>query len=104
MPIRWSRLTGSPATTASHAPDSSSSRNAVAARREASALAALRERIEAGDRPGADIVVEGSDTEHSPAAYAAAGATWWMETMWGAMGEHSPVAAAEDRLRRGPPT
>ncbi|WP_420450684.1 LLM class flavin-dependent oxidoreductase [Ilumatobacter sp.] len=67
-------------------------------------VAALRERIEAGDRPGADIVVEGSDTEHSPAAYAAAGATWWMETMWGAMGEHSPVAAAEDRLRRGPPT
>jgi len=53
--------------------------------------------------PGADIVVEGQWTEHSPAAYADAGATWWIESMWGAMSEHSPVTAAYDRLREGPP-
>ena len=42
--------------------------------------------------------------EHSPAAYAEAGATWWIESMWDAMNEHSPVTAAYDRLRQGPPT
>ncbi len=50
-----------------------------------------------------DIVVEGTMSEHSPAAYADAGATWWIESMWDAMGEHSPVTAAYDRLHRGPP-
>ena len=38
------------------------------------------------------------------AAYADAGATWWIESMWDAMAEHSPVTAAYDRLRQGPPT
>jgi alkanesulfonate monooxygenase SsuD/methylene tetrahydromethanopterin reductase-like flavin-dependent oxidoreductase (luciferase family) len=50
-----------------------------------------------------DIVIEGTVTEHSPAAYADAGATWWIESMWDAMAEHSPVAAAVDRLQQGPP-
>jgi alkanesulfonate monooxygenase SsuD/methylene tetrahydromethanopterin reductase-like flavin-dependent oxidoreductase (luciferase family) len=50
-----------------------------------------------------DIVIEGSTAEHSPAAYAEAGATWWIESMWDAIGEHSPVTAAYDRLRLGPP-
>ena len=57
------------------------------------------------ERPGdeVDIIVEGTMSEHSPAAYADAGATWWIESMWEAMSEHSPVTAAYDRLRQGPP-
>ena len=51
----------------------------------------------------ADIVIEGSTAEHSPVAYAAAGATWWIESMWEAVGEHSPVASTHDRLCEGPP-
>ncbi|MEP1124137.1 MAG: LLM class flavin-dependent oxidoreductase [Ilumatobacter sp.] len=66
-------------------------------------VADLRDTIEAGPNPGADIIVEGQWTEHSPAAYADAGATWWIESMWGAMSEHSPVTAAYDRLKQGPP-
>ena len=50
-----------------------------------------------------DIVIEGSMAQHSPAAYAEAGATWWIESMWEAVGEHSPVAAVYDRLHQGPP-
>jgi alkanesulfonate monooxygenase SsuD/methylene tetrahydromethanopterin reductase-like flavin-dependent oxidoreductase (luciferase family) len=50
-----------------------------------------------------DIVIEGSTAEHSPAAYAAAGASWWIESMWDAMHQHSPVTAAAERLRQGPP-
>ena len=62
-------------------------------------VAALRESV----ADGYDIVVEGTMTEHSPAAYADAGATWWIESMWDAMAEHSPVTAAYDRLMQGPP-
>ncbi len=51
-----------------------------------------------------DIIIEGAMAEHSPAAFADAGATWWIESMWDAMNEHSPVTAAHDRLRLGPPT
>jgi hypothetical protein len=69
-------------------------------------VAALRAEIAA--RPNTshdfDIVVEGQETEHSPGAYKNAGATWWIESMWGAMAEHSPVAAAYDRLMQGPPS
>lgn len=54
------------------------------------------------DRPY-DVVVEGAWAEHSPAAWAAAGATWWIESMWGAIGEADPVGSAMDRLRAGPP-
>jgi hypothetical protein len=67
-------------------------------------VAGLRATIEAGPNPGADIVVEGEWSAHSPAAYADAGATWWIESMWGAVAEHSPVVAVADRLREGPPT
>lgn len=66
-------------------------------------IAELRATIGSGPNPHADIVVEGQETQHSPAAYADAGATWWIESMWGAMAEHSPVTAAYDRLREGPP-
>ncbi len=66
-------------------------------------VANLRTTIESGPNPGADIIVEGQGTEHSPAAYKGAGATWWIESMWGAMSEHSPVTAAYDRLQQGPP-
>jgi hypothetical protein len=66
--------------------------------------ARLRDEIAAnvGDRPF-DIVIEGAMADHSPAAFAAAGATWWIESMWDAMNEHSPVTAAHDRLQLGPP-
>jgi alkanesulfonate monooxygenase SsuD/methylene tetrahydromethanopterin reductase-like flavin-dependent oxidoreductase (luciferase family) len=66
-------------------------------------IAALRAELDAGDG-GRDIIVEGAMSEHSPAAYAEAGATWWIESMWDAMNEHSPVTAAHDRLREGPPS
>lgn len=67
-------------------------------------IADLRRQVEAarGDGPF-DIVIEGSAAEHSPAAYADAGATWWIESLWHAMSETSPVEAAADRLRQGPP-
>jgi hypothetical protein len=54
------------------------------------------------DRPY-DVIVEGAWTEHSPAAWADAGATWWIESMWGAMGEADPVGSATERLQAGPP-
>ena len=59
-------------------------------------------RAELGERRY-DIVIEGEGSQHSPAAWAEAGATWWIESMWGAMNESQPVLAAEDRLREGPP-
>jgi hypothetical protein len=63
-------------------------------------IAGLRELI---DDPHYDIVIEGEGSEHSPAAWADAGATWWIESMWGAVSEASAVAAAHDRLREGAP-
>lgn len=59
-------------------------------------------RDDVGDRPY-DVVVEGTRAEHCPAAWAAAGATWWLETMWDAMGDPDPVSAALDRLAMRPP-
>lgn len=59
-------------------------------------------RAEIGDRPY-DIVIEGNGSEHSPAAWADAGATWWIESMWDAMSQAQPGLAALDRLRDGPP-
>jgi alkanesulfonate monooxygenase SsuD/methylene tetrahydromethanopterin reductase-like flavin-dependent oxidoreductase (luciferase family) len=50
-----------------------------------------------------DVVVEGAWSEHSPAAWADAGATWWIESMWHAMSEADPVGSATDRLTAGPP-
>lgn len=54
------------------------------------------------DRPY-DVIIEGKGSEHSPAAWAAAGATWWLETMWDAVGQAGPALASFDRLRDGPP-
>ena len=50
-----------------------------------------------------DVIVEGRSGDHSPAAWAEAGATWWIESMWDAIGEVDPVMAAGDRLGDGPP-
>lgn len=63
-------------------------------------IAAVREQV--GDRDY-DIVIEGNGSEHSPAAWAGAGATWWIESMWGAVNEADAVLAAADRLQQGPP-
>jgi alkanesulfonate monooxygenase SsuD/methylene tetrahydromethanopterin reductase-like flavin-dependent oxidoreductase (luciferase family) len=60
----------------------------------------------AADRFGGtpyDIVIEGKVAEHSPAAWADAGATWWLETQWDAVGREGPALATFDRLREGPP-
>jgi alkanesulfonate monooxygenase SsuD/methylene tetrahydromethanopterin reductase-like flavin-dependent oxidoreductase (luciferase family) len=51
-----------------------------------------------------DVIVEGSHAEHSPAAWADAGATWWLESQWDAVGQARPHLATADRLREGPPS
>jgi alkanesulfonate monooxygenase SsuD/methylene tetrahydromethanopterin reductase-like flavin-dependent oxidoreductase (luciferase family) len=63
-------------------------------------LAAVRDELP-GD--GYDVVIEGVWSEHSPAAWADAGATWWLETQWDAVGQARPELAILDRLRDGPP-
>jgi alkanesulfonate monooxygenase SsuD/methylene tetrahydromethanopterin reductase-like flavin-dependent oxidoreductase (luciferase family) len=65
-------------------------------------LAELRT-IALPDDPSFDVVVEGSGAEHSAAAWADAGATWWVESMWNAVSDTDPVGAAMERLRKGPP-
>ena len=53
----------------------------------------MRAEVDAtSDRPY-DIVIEGNGSEHSPAAWADAGATWWIESMWDAVGQAEPVLA-----------
>jgi hypothetical protein len=52
---------------------------------------------------GYDVVVEGAWTEHSPRAWAEAGATWWLETLWSAVSDPDAVDASMSRLRQGPP-
>jgi alkanesulfonate monooxygenase SsuD/methylene tetrahydromethanopterin reductase-like flavin-dependent oxidoreductase (luciferase family) len=64
-------------------------------------LAAIRDDLP-GD--GYDVVIEGVWSEHSPAAWAGAGATWWLETQWDAVGQARPDLATADRLRDGPPS
>jgi alkanesulfonate monooxygenase SsuD/methylene tetrahydromethanopterin reductase-like flavin-dependent oxidoreductase (luciferase family) len=59
-------------------------------------------RAATGGRPF-DVVIEGSHDEHCPAAWADAGATWWLESMWSAVNEADAVAAALDVLHDGPP-
>jgi len=54
------------------------------------------------DRPY-DVIIEGRAGDHSPAAWADAGATWWLETQWDAVGQAGPALASFDRLRDGPP-
>jgi alkanesulfonate monooxygenase SsuD/methylene tetrahydromethanopterin reductase-like flavin-dependent oxidoreductase (luciferase family) len=63
-------------------------------------ISAIREST--GDRDY-DIVIEGEGNQHSPAAWAVAGATWWIESMWGAVNEVDAALAANDRLLQGPP-
>jgi hypothetical protein len=65
--------------------------------------AAIGEIREATSGRSFDIVIEGSDQDHSPAAWSHAGATWWLESMWSAIGESDPVGAARARLDAGPP-
>ncbi len=48
-------------------------------------------------------MIEGRAADHSPAAWADAGATWWLETQWDAVGQAGPALATLDRLREGPP-
>ncbi|MEO6651087.1 MAG: LLM class flavin-dependent oxidoreductase [Ilumatobacteraceae bacterium] len=63
-------------------------------------LAAIRDQLPGGDY---DVVIEGVGSAHSPAAWADAGATWWLETQWDAVGQARPALATFDRLRDGPP-
>jgi alkanesulfonate monooxygenase SsuD/methylene tetrahydromethanopterin reductase-like flavin-dependent oxidoreductase (luciferase family) len=53
--------------------------------------------------PGFDVVVEGSHTEHSPAAWEAAGATWWLESLWSAVSDPDAVDATMQVIAAGPP-
>ena len=53
---------------------------------------------------GYDVIIEGVWSDHSPAAWADAGATWWLETQWDAVGQARPALATFDRLRDGPPS
>ena len=59
-------------------------------------------RRQVGERPY-DIVIEGEGSQHAPAAWADAGATWWIESLWNAVGQADPVLASLDRLQEGPP-
>ena len=62
-------------------------------------IATIREQV--GEREY-DIVIEGAGSEHSSAAWASAGATWWIESMWDAVREIDAALAANDRLLQGP--
>ncbi len=57
-----------------------------------------------------DIIVEGRTPGGDPEKakkvmepWAEAGATWWTETMWGAMDLADPIAPVRKRIRQGPP-
>jgi len=52
---------------------------------------------------GFDVIVEGAWSEHSPAAWAEAGATWWLETLWNAVSDPDAFDCSMSRLRKGPP-
>ncbi|MEO5723292.1 MAG: LLM class flavin-dependent oxidoreductase [Ilumatobacteraceae bacterium] len=52
---------------------------------------------------GYEIVIEGTNAEHSPAAWMAAGATWWLESLWSAVSDPDAADAASVRLLDGPP-
>ena len=60
---------------------------------------------------GYDLIVEGETPGDDPRAAAAtlaawrdAGATWWLETMWGATFKAAETARVRRRIRQGPPT
>lgn len=52
---------------------------------------------------GFDVIIEGTNAEHSPAAWMEAGATWWLESLWSAVSDPDAVDAARTRLVAGPP-
>ena len=58
---------------------------------------------------GYEVIVEGETSGDDPAAAAtlavwrAAGATWWLETLWRADGQEAREAEVRQRIRRGPP-
>jgi hypothetical protein len=52
---------------------------------------------------GFDIIIEGTNVEHSPAAWMEAGATWWLESLWSAVSDPDAVDAAMTRIQAGPP-
>jgi alkanesulfonate monooxygenase SsuD/methylene tetrahydromethanopterin reductase-like flavin-dependent oxidoreductase (luciferase family) len=64
-------------------------------------LAAARAELPA-DRPY-DVVVERTAETDSPQEWEAAGATWWLESMWSAVGQDDAVSAARERLEQPPP-
>lgn len=69
------------------------------------AMADVHALLPAGRDPDTfDVIVEGDEHEHSPAAWSDAGATWWISSMWSAVGEADPVGAAMDRVLAGPPS
>ena len=74
--------------------------NGVARQAELAELAAIKSDLPDRDF---DVVGEGVWSEHSPAAWADAGATWWLESQWDAVGRPRPDLAMFDRLREGPP-
>ncbi len=60
---------------------------------------------------GYDVIVEGETASDDPPAAAAtldawqaAGATWWLETMWRASGNEAAGSEIRRRIRQGPPT
>ena len=58
---------------------------------------------EQGAAPGFDVAVNGTtaaDGSGLPAEYAAAGATWWFESLFGLRGPHAEML---DRVAAGPP-
>ncbi len=62
------------------------------------------------DRTSFDIVVEGKSPGDDPAKasamarpYADAGATWWVESLWGAMGRPDAQELVRKRIQAGPP-
>ena len=52
---------------------------------------------------GFDIVIEGTNAEHSPAAWMEAGATWWLESLWSAVSDPDAFEASMTRITAGPP-
>jgi alkanesulfonate monooxygenase SsuD/methylene tetrahydromethanopterin reductase-like flavin-dependent oxidoreductase (luciferase family) len=61
------------------------------------------QKVTASLPPGFDVVIEGTDVDHSPAAWMDAGATWWLESLWSAVSDPDAFDASMTRLAAGPP-
>ena len=68
----------------------------------------VREKL--GNRKSLEIIVEGKTPGEDPEkagkivdSWADAGATWWTETMWGAMDLADPISPIRKRIGQGPP-